>query len=153
LETEIIALGRDYAGWSEAETRSRMHAVFSKRQSAADGVTAEWLGQQRDPRYRLTNRRIMAMLKITPEEEVHLKTIISKETKRQRERERKERERRANGARPREEYVADARERRQHNRREARKLRGEGKSLREIGRDLGVSHAEVKRLLDAASPN
>ena len=153
LERKVIELGRDYAGWSESETRSRMHTVFSKRRAAADGVTAEWLGQQRDPRYRLTNQRIIAMLKITPEEEVHLKTIISKETKRQRERERKERERRAHGVVRREEYIADARERRQHNRREARRLRGEGKSLREIGRDLGVSHSEVRRLLDAGSPN
>jgi hypothetical protein len=153
LERKVIELGRDYAGWSEAETSSRMHTVFSRRQAAADGVTAEWLGQQRDPRYRLTNRQIIAMLKITPEEEVELKTIISKQTKRRRERQRKERERRANGALPREEYIADARERTQHNRREARKLRGEGKSLREIGRDLGVSHSEVRRLLAAAAPN
>lgn len=153
FEKKVIELGRDYAGWSEAGTRSRMHTVFSKRQAAADGETAEWLGQQRDPRYRLTNQRIIALLKITPEEEVELKTIISKQTKGRRDRERKERDRRANGARPREEYIADAREHRQHNRREARKLRGEGKSLREIGRDLGVSHAEVKRLLDASSPN
>jgi hypothetical protein len=93
FEKKMFELGRDYAGWSEAETRSRMHTVLTKRQAAADGETAEWLGQQRDPRYRLTNQRIIAMLKITPEEEVHLKAIISKETKRQRDRERKERER------------------------------------------------------------
>jgi len=153
LERKVIELGRDYAGWSETETKSRMHTVFSKSRAAADGVTAEWLGQQRDPRYRLTNQRIISMLKIMPEEEVELKTLISKETKRQRDRERKERERRAHGARPREEYIAGARERGQHNRREARKLRGEWKSLREIGRDLGVSHSEVRRLLAAASPN
>jgi hypothetical protein len=153
LETEIIALGRDYAGWSEAETRSRMQAVLSKRQAAADGETAEWMGQQRDPRYRLTNQRIIAMLRITPEEEVQLKTIISKETKRQRDRERKERERRAGGARPRNEYVARSKERRRQRRQAAKSLRGDGMSLRKIGRELGVSHREVKRLLDANSPN
>ncbi len=106
LERKVAELGRAYAGWSEAETRSRMHAVFSRRQAAADGETAEWQGQQRDPRYRISNQKIIAMLRITPDEEVHLKTIISKETKRQRDRERKERERRANGARPRDEYIA-----------------------------------------------
>jgi len=150
FEKKVIELGRDYAGWSEAETRSRMHTVLSKKQAAADGETTEWLGQQRDPRYRLTNQRIIAMLRIAPEEEVHLKTLISKDAKRQRDRQRKERERRSQGAQPREEYVASRRERRQHTRHEARKLRGEGKSLREIGRALSISHTQVSRLLDSA---
>jgi hypothetical protein len=153
LERRVIELGRDYAGWSAAETRSRMHTVFSKRQAAADGKTAAWLGQQRDPRYRLTNQRIIGMLKITPNEEVRLKTLISKDTKRQRDRERKERERRANGARPRNEYEAEAKERRHQRWQAAKSLRGEGMSLRDIGRELSVSHREVKRLLDAGSPN
>jgi hypothetical protein len=153
FEEKVIELGRDYAGWGEAETRTRMHAVFSRRQGAADGETADWLGQQRDPRYRLTNRWIIAMLKITPEEEVQLKTIISKDIKRQRDRERKERKRRSDGARPRDEYIAGVSERRQERRQAARSLRRDGMSLREIGRKLGVSHREVKRLLDAGSPN
>ena len=147
LEREIIALGRDCAGWSEAETRPRMQAVISRAQSAARGDKAEWQGRQRDPRYQLKNQKIIDMLSITSEEERHLKTIISEDTKQERARQRKERERRSYGAQPREEYIADARERRQHNRREARKLRGEGKSLREIGRALGISHTQVRRLL------
>lgn len=152
FERKVIELGRDYAGWSEAETRSRMHTVLSKRRAAADGETAEWLGQKRDPRYRSTNKRIIATLKITPEEEVHLKTLISEETKRERERQRKERKRRSQGAQPRDEYLAIRRERRQHTRHEARKLSGEGKSLREIGRALDVSPTQVRRLLNANSP-
>jgi hypothetical protein len=147
LEREIIALGRDCAGWSEAETRSRMQAVISRAQSAARGDKTEWQGRQRDPRYQLKNQKIIDMLSITSEEERHLKTIISEDTRQERDRQRKERERRSYGAQPREEYIADARERRQHNRREARKLRGEGKSLREIGRALGISHTQVSRLL------
>jgi hypothetical protein len=149
LERKLIALGKEYAGWSEAETRSRMQAVISRAHSAADGNKVEWNGQQRDPRYRLTNQNIIAMLGITPEEERHLKTLISKDTKRRRDRERKERERRSQGVKPRDEYIADARERRQHNRREARKLRGEGKSLRDIGTTLGISHTHVRRLLQS----
>jgi hypothetical protein len=149
LERKLIALGKEYAGWSEAETRSRMQAVISCAHSAADGNKVEWNGQQRDPRYRLTNQNIIAMLGITPEEERHLKTLISKDTKRRRDRERKERERRSQGVKPRDEYIADARERRQHNRREARKLSGEGKSLRDIGTTLGISHTHVRRLLQS----
>jgi hypothetical protein len=153
LEKRVIELGRDYAGWSEAETRTRMQAVLSRAQAAADGETAEWLGKRLDPRYRSTNKRIIATLKITPEEEVRLKTIISKETKRQRERERKQRERRAAGARPREEYLDERRELRHQRRQAAKRLQGEGKSLRKIGRELGVSPTEVSRLLNADSPN
>ena len=113
------------------------------------GDKTDWQGRQRDPRYQLKNQRIIDMLSITPEEERHLKTIISEDTKQERDRQRKERERRSYGARTREEYIADARERRQHNRREARKLRGEGKSLRDIGRALGISHTHVRRLLQS----
>ena len=147
LERKIIALGRDYANWSEGVTRSTMQAVISRAQSATLGEKIEWQGRQRDPRYRFTNQRLIEMLEISSEEQRHLKTIISEETKRERDRQRKERQRRSQGAQPRDEYVASARERRQHNRREAKKLREEGKSLREIGRELGVSHTQVRRLL------
>jgi len=140
LEKELIALGRDYANWSEGETRSRMQAVVSRARSATLGEKTEWQGRQRDPRYRLTNQRLIEMLQIASGEQRHLKTIISEETKRERDWQRKERQRRSQGAQPRDEYVASARERRQHNRREAKKLRDKGKSLREIGRELGVSH-------------
>jgi hypothetical protein len=150
LESEIIALGRNYAGWSEGETRSGMHTVISRAHSAAAGEKVHWQGQQRDPRYRLTNQDIIARLEITSEEERHLKTIISEETKRERDRQRKECERRLQGAQPRDAYIANSRERRQHNRHEARKLHGEGKSLRQIGRALDISHTQVKRLLDSA---
>jgi hypothetical protein len=148
LEREIIALGRDYADWSEGETKSRMHTVIDKAQTAAAGEKVQWKGQQRHPRYWLKNQSIIDRLEITPEEERHLKTIISEDTRRERDRERKERARRSQGAQPRDEYIADARETRQHTRREAQTLRGEGRSLREIGRVLGISHTQVGRLLE-----
>jgi hypothetical protein len=148
LEREIIALGRDYADWSEGETKSRMHTVIDKAQTAAAGEKVLWKGQQRHPRYWLKNQSIIDRLEITPEEERHLKTIISEDTRRERDRERKERARRSQGAQPRDEYIADARETRQHTRREAQTLRGEGRSLREIGRVLGISHTQVGRLLE-----
>ena len=109
LEREIIALGRNCAGWSEGETRSRMQKVISNAHLAAAGEKGHWQGQQRDPRYRLTNQEIIARLEITSEEERHLKTIISEETKRERDRQRKEFERRSQGAQLREEYLATRR--------------------------------------------
>lgn len=150
LEKRLVALGREVADWSEAETRSCISTVLSKARSAADGETLEWRGQERRPLYWLTNEEIIQRLKITPEEEQHLKTIISKDTKRQRDRKRKEHKRRSEGVVPREEYEADTREGRQHDRTLAKKLKvQEGMSYREIGRRIGKSHTQVRRLLES----
>jgi len=134
LEKRMIELGREYAGWSAAETRSCISTVLRKARSAAEGETLEWKGQQRGPRYWLTNEEIIRRLKITPDEQRHLKTIISKDTKKQRDRERKEKKRRSEGVAPREEYLAECRESRQHNRHLAKELKAQGMSLREIQR-------------------
>jgi hypothetical protein len=146
LARELIVLGRDNAGWSEAETRSSMYSVISRARDAQAGKTVEWEGRQWDPRYRLTNRKIIEDLGITSEEEKEMKVLISKETKTQRDRERKERQRRSRGAIPREEYRSKAGKKR----RRAQELSRQGMSLREIGKTLGISHTHVKRLLDVA---
>ncbi len=154
LEERLIALGKEKAGWSEAETKSSMQAVISRAEEAADGKKIHWRGQQRDPRYRLTNQEIIRRLAITPEEQERMETIkiVPEESRLHRDRERKEQERRSHGAQPRDEYIADRRERRQHNRRVARDLRRQpGMSLRRIGTILEISHTEVKRLLDSSS--
>src|SRR5215216_668047 len=129
LERELIVLGKENAGWSEAETRSRMSAVIARAQDASVGDKVVWQGQQTDPRYRLKNQ-----------------TIISGETKRHRDRERKELQRRARGARPRDEYLAKAREKQAL----AKDLRRrQGMSFREIGKNLGISHTQARRLATA----
>jgi hypothetical protein len=123
--------------------------VLSKARSATEGETIEWKGQQRGPRYWLTNEEIIRRLKITPDKERHLETIISKDTKKQRDRERKKKRRRSEGVAPHEEYLAQCRESRQHNRRLAKELKAKGMSLRKIGGKLGISHMQVKRLLES----
>ena len=151
LENELLALGGKVADWSEAETRSRMHSVIANARSAAAGETVQWKGQQRDTRCRLTNEKIIEWLEITPEEELHLKTIVSGERKqeirRQRDKERKEKKRRSEGVNPRDEYLAQRSESRQDNLPRARELRAKGMSLRKIGRELGISHTLVRSLL------
>lgn len=151
LERELIKLGREKADWDEAETLSRMQAVISRAQEAAsvgEKKDSPQQQQQRDPRYRLTNEKIISLLAITPEEEESMEVIISKDTAKRREKKRKEQQRRSKGSVPREEYLADLSERRQHDRRRARALRSEGLSYRKIGEQLGTSHMHVKRLLD-----
>jgi hypothetical protein len=112
LEKELIQLGKDHASWSEAETRSSMYSVIRHAQDASAGETVEWEGKQTDPRYRLTTKKIIEMLGITPDEEKEMKVLISKQTKRRRDRERKEQKRRAEGAIARQEYLAKANEKR-----------------------------------------
>jgi hypothetical protein len=143
LDRELTELGRENADWTEAETRSRMHAVLTRAHDAKAGKTIEWSGQRRDPRYRLTTQRIIETLSITPSEEKQMKVLISQDTKRQRGRARKEQKRRAQDAKPRDEYLAEAREKNSR----AKELRRQGLSLRKIGEKLGVSHTQVKRML------
>jgi hypothetical protein len=141
LEKKMFALGREVADWSESETRSCMSTVLSRAHAAANGETLEWQGQQRTTRYWLSNEQIIRRLKITPGEEVHLKTIISKDTKRKRDRERKEKNRRSKGVVPRQEYIAERRESRQHDRTLAKQLKAQGMSLRKIATELEKSHS------------
>jgi hypothetical protein len=143
LERELIVLGKENAGWSEAETRSRMSTVISRAHDASVGDKVLWQGQQTDPRYRLKNPTIIETLGITPSEEAEMKVIISGETKRHRDRERKETERRTRGVKSRDEYLAKAREKQAL----AKDLRrGQGMSFRKIGKILGISHTQARRL-------
>jgi len=57
LERELVALGKDFAGWTEAETRSSMSSVIRRAKDEDAGETIEWNGEQIGPRYRLTNRK------------------------------------------------------------------------------------------------
>jgi DNA-directed RNA polymerase specialized sigma subunit len=92
----------------------------------------------------LTNQKIIDDLNITTAEEREMEVIISNDTKRQRSRERKQRERRSKGAIRRDEYLARANKKRSL----AYDLRHrQGKSYREIGEILGVSHTQVQRMI------
>jgi hypothetical protein len=143
LERELIVLGKENAGWSEAEIRSRMSAVISRAHDASVGDKVVWHGQQTDPRYRLKNQTIIETLGVMPSEEAEMKVVISGETKRHRDRKRKERERRTRGVKPRDEYLAKAREKQAL----AKDLRRrQGMSFREIGKVLGISHTKARRL-------
>jgi hypothetical protein len=149
LEKKMFALGREVADWSESETRSCISTVLSRAHAAANGETLEWQGQKRTTRYWITNEEIIRRLKIAPEEEVRLKTIISKDTKRKRDRERKEKDRRSKGVVPRQKYIAERRESRQHDRTLAKQLKAQGMSLRKIATELEKSHTYVRGLLNS----
>ncbi len=148
LRRELYALSREVGGWTEATAKSKLHAVFRTAHEAARGEKVEWAGMKVDPRYRLKNSTIIEALEITADEERELKTVISDDERRRRDRERKKRERRDSGEveMSRKEYLVRAAKRRA----EARKLAGEGLSLRRIAEKLGISKSQVQRALAEA---
>lgn len=143
LEREVYRLAGEVAGWRKSETKSRMQQVFVRASAAAKDDKVLWRGSFKDPRYEFTNQRIIDLLDITPEEERELKTIISKDTKRQRDRERKESRRRSQGAKPRDEYITQARDKRQ----KVKELHEQGYSNSEIALQTGYSARHISRVL------
>ena len=110
--------------------------------------------------YTPRNQFLIDLFGITDTEQRHLKTIIGrqekgrretirkskpeyKEAERKREKKRSELKRRAAGAKPREEYLQTADEKRK----QAMKLSDQGKSQREIAVILGVSRGAVQNYL------
>lgn len=143
LERELWYLARQVGSWDTKEAKSRLCTVMARARAAARGEKVEWCGQEVDPRYRLRTSTIINWLGITPEEQRHMSSLIGPEIRRERERQRWHRRREAAGGLSREEYLAQADERR----REAHRLRGEGLTQREIAKVLGVTQQAVSYLL------
>lgn len=90
-------------------------------------------------RYRATSGYLIRLLDITPDEQTHLRTIISTAEKRRRE----TAKRRATGMMSREQYRDRATDRRS----EARRMRSEGAGVPEIAKALSVAQRTVYQLL------
>lgn len=89
--------------WFRKEVRrSTLSTLYRKAQETAGGVRIEFQGRTYPPLYTPRNQTLIDLFSITPEEERHLRTIISREEKLRRLQEK----RRAAGAKPREEYEA-----------------------------------------------
>jgi hypothetical protein len=137
LRRELYALAREVGGWTEARTRSKLHAIFRTAHEAAAGKRVEWQSLEYDPRYRMRNQTIIEWLEITAEEEQEMRTIISDDERRRRDRERKQPEM------TRKEYLTRAAKRRA----QARKMAEEGKGSREIADELGISQRTARHYL------
>jgi DNA-binding CsgD family transcriptional regulator len=148
LRRELHALADEVGGWTPGHTDSKMHAIFRTAREHQAGKRVEWDGVKLSPRYKFKNHTILEWLEVTPEEERHLKTIISDEERRRRDRERKKRERRRTGEveLTRAEYESRAQERR----RRALALRAEGLRTVEIAAELGISQRAVQIALKTA---
>ena len=147
LRRELYSLAEEVGGWTPGHTDSKMHAIFRTSREHQAGKRVEWDGVKLSPRYKFRNATILDWLEVTPEEERHLKTIISDEERRRRDRERKQRERRSSGQveMSRAEYEGRARDRRS----EALRMASEGLRSGEIAEALGVSKSSVQKTLRA----
>jgi len=94
--------------------------------------------------YRYTTDRIIELLDIKPEYQRQLKTLVSKDIQREKDREYQRERRRKKGARSKEEIKAKKIEMKK----QIKELRNKGYSLREIGKNLGISYEYVRRMLE-----
>ena len=143
LQREIVALSREVSGWSDRESATRLSAVMKRAHMAARGEKIEFNGHLVDPRYHYRNSTIIDLLEITPSEEREMDTLISSDERRRRERMRDEKRRRDAGMVSRDEYRANAEQRKI----KAAELRVQGLTQREIADAIGCTQQEVSRLL------
>ena len=107
-------------------------------------------GKEYDPTQHLyiyKTKTIIEMLDIQPEYQQHLKTLISSEEHKRRKRNRDNERNRAKGIRPIEEYLKERKKNKELLRAEVELLRAKGLSLRQIAKEMGISHEYVRKLL------
>lgn len=94
--------------------------------------------------YNLRNSKLIEWLDITPEEQIHMTTIIGPYEKRKRNTAAKRESRRAQGVKPREEYLSEAERKRQVIRKAIKK--NPTMSIRALAKLTGQSRSEVQRV-------
>ena len=144
LHREVVELAKEFAPtWSHREAQAAVSTVVRKAKEMAAGVRVEYNGKKYPPLYTPRNSTLLCQLRVTAEEERHLKTIISKDEKRRRDRERDTARRRARDVAERGVYLGRAAERRS----EARRMRQEGLTQAQIAERLGVTQQAVSGYL------
>lgn len=137
MRRELLELAAEAGSWSEQQAGGKLSSVVHRMGKAFAGERIEWRGEMIDPRYRLTNQRIIEWLEIDASEESHMRTLICPDERRRRDRERKEPEM------SRGQYEGRA----AHRREEANRMAADGLGATEIGRRLKVSRQHVYKLL------
>lgn len=125
-----------------AATKSAEKAWASSSDAKADAL-AKTMGYP-GAGYRLKNSKVIEWLGITPEEQQHMTTLIGAQEKRKRNTEAKRASRRAQGVKPREEYLSEA----ERKRMEIRKAIEENPqlSVRALAKKTGLSKSAIQRV-------
>lgn len=139
---EVFALAREFAPhWTKAQISGSISTVYAKAKDSAAGKKVVFNGVEYDPRYRFRNSTIIDLMKIMPDEERQLKTIISVNEARRRDAERDTKRRREAGAVDRATYLAGHEQKRDA----GRLLRAQGKTWAELATELGYANGEAAR--------
>jgi DNA-binding CsgD family transcriptional regulator len=139
LLRECLRLGADVAGCAPSETRACIASVLSRARDAAAGTPR---------RYRYANRTIITNLRISEEEmrRLGLRCLVTEDIARELDAERKRQARRDAGMVTREEYLVERHDRRQL----AVDLSARGLTSRQVGQQMALSPAGVRKLLERA---
>ncbi|WP_224981313.1 helix-turn-helix domain-containing protein [Geomonas agri] len=146
LKLELHQLAHEFApSLTISEVVGYTSTAVKRAEDAATGSKINFNGKLVDSRYKFRNSTLVDRLEITPDEERHLKTIISEAEARRRDAARKYDLRHAAGATTRSEYLAQA----ERNRERAIILRSQGLKIKVIAQDLKVSVSAVEKYLKA----
>jgi hypothetical protein len=143
VKPELNELGLEFASSMPlSERNSLLSTTLNRAMEASKGIKQKFNNQEIDPRYRISNQRLIEILEITRNEERQLKTIISKDEKRRRDRINKMNERREAGMQDRNTYLSSA----EIKRAQARILRAQGKDWNQIAETVGYASATSARI-------
>jgi hypothetical protein len=138
LEAEIDDFADRYFAGGESYRSSQVRTVINRFMDDNEGQLVR-LNPENEGRYRFGNPYILRTLEVTAAEQRQLQTLISGDEKRRRLTDR----RRASGMMSREQY----RDRAAQRAIEARRLRSEGLSVREVAERLGVTERAARGYL------
>lgn len=139
LRQDCHRMAAEVCGWSPRQTDTALGTTIRRAETAHRGETIEYGGQQVDPRYNYSARALVELLEIMPEEQRHMRVLVSAAERRRRRADKQRQRRQEAGAMTREEYEGRAAQRRS----QAREMAADGRSRREIAEALSVSKASV----------
>jgi len=131
---EFFVDAHRYRGATQCKT------ILDRVAKSRRGLKVPWRGREVDPRYRMHNRTLIALLDITPEEQRGLRAIMHKSVSRARENQKRSRQRR-------DEYLAERSQARRKKHEEAVKLLEQGHTVSSAARALGVSRQTFHKRL------
>ncbi|TGS40704.1 MULTISPECIES: hypothetical protein [unclassified Mesorhizobium] len=152
LERELSALAMEAAGWTGAETKSRMSSALARARMAAAGTRLEHDGREVDPRYRMRSSTVIDWLEIHPGEmrEAGLRMLVDQGRSRELATERQQASRRRKGAASR----AEAQSARLALGRRALYLQArDGLSIRDLAAQFEVSMGQLSKAISEAVKN
>ena len=125
---------------------AELRTIFEKMCQTRAGQRRDFNGRQYVPLYTPRSQTLIDLFEITTEEMQLLTTIVTPDERRRRDAASHMKQRRAQGVKPRAEYLGQAKARQER----ARALRAEGMSIRAIATEMGISKSQIQRYLEVS---